>query len=83
MEWQSWKIPYNGIKSISFGATRALWSLSAMFLCFCSFFENGICNDNVAKSSGHNFAAGAPRELSGPGAKILFGPFGQWCPKNT
>ena len=26
---------------------------------------------------------GAPREISGPGAKISFGPFGQWCPKIT
>ena len=27
--------------------------------------------------------SGAPRELLGPGAKNSFGPFGQWCPKNT
>ena len=26
---------------------------------------------------------GAPREILGPGAKILFGPFGQWYPKIT
>ena len=27
--------------------------------------------------------SGAPREISGPGAKILYGPFGKWCPKIT
>ena len=26
---------------------------------------------------------GAPRGISGPGAKISFGSFGQWCPKIT
>ena len=25
--------------------------------------------------------AGPPREISGPGAKISFGPLGQWCSK--
>ena len=25
--------------------------------------------------------AEAPREISGPAAKILLGPLGQWCPK--
>ena len=56
------------------GPDDLMWSRTTMDL-------DGICRAGVIACI--TLYTGARREISGPGAKISFGLFGQWCSKLT